>query len=123
MAFRDSDWERHAVLRLDELVGSEGIVIEHSARSLLRRSVRLRLVQELHAHRQSGLRLLLVRRLDLLGRSEQVRLCLWLASGRPGADWIVATGRLPPGEAASLRLETRVANRFKPRFSLSFGSG
>lgn len=123
IACQSSELERRAIDRLCDLFGEDGLLIEHSALTLLRRTDRIRLVHQLHSHRHLGSRVLLVRRLDRLGASAQTRLCIWLASGQPGADCIVATGRLPRSAAESGRLERRVEAQFKPGVWVGFDGG
>jgi len=120
IACQSSELERQAVVRLCDLLGEEGFLIEHSARSLLRRADRFRLVRQLHSHRHLGRRVLLVRRLDRLGTSDQARLCIWLSGGQPGAECIVATGRLPLLAAKRRGLEGRVERQFKPGLQVGF---
>lgn len=115
-----SDLERRAIDRLCDVLGDEGLLIEHSAPTLLTRADRIRLMRQLHLHRHLGRRVLLVRRLDRLGAREQSRLCQWLSSGRPGADYIVATGRWPRTAADKRRLKWRVGTRFKPVVQVEF---
>jgi GAF domain-containing protein len=120
IACQGSELERQAVDSLCDLLGEEGFLIEHSARSLLRRADRFRLVRQLQSHRHLGRRVLLVRRLDRLGASEQARLCTWLSGGQPGADLIVATTRLPRLAAARHGLQNRIDRQFKPDLSVGF---
>ena len=119
IACQSSELERRATDRLCDLLGGEGLLIEHAAPTLLRRADRIRLLCRLYLHRHLGRRVLVVRRLDRLSPCEQTRLCLWLAS-RPGADWIVVTGRVPELDCERDRLEKQVLRRFKPAIQLGF---
>lgn len=115
IACQSSDQERLATDRFCDLLEDDALVIEHSARTLRRRADRNRLVRQFHLHQTPGRRVLLVRRFDRLKAADQTRLCLWLSSGRPGADWIVATGRMP-----AQGLQRRVDARFRPGLQVCF---
>jgi len=110
--------ERRAFENLCDLLGDEGLLIEHAARTLRHRADRLRLVEQLHSHQPPGRSVLFVRRLDRLGGTDQARLCRWLANGRSGADCIVATGRLPRTEGQ--RFHRRVSVAFRPHLEVAF---
>jgi len=120
IACQSSHQEQLATDRLCDLIETDALVIEHSARTLRRRADRNRLVRQFHLHQTPGRRVLLVRRFDRLRAADQTRLCLWLSSGRPGADWIVATGRMPAATAPNQGLQRRVDARFRPGLQVCF---
>jgi len=110
--------ERRAFENLCDLLGDEGLLIEHAARTLRHRADRLRLVGQLHSHQPPGRSVLFVRRLDRLGSTDQARLCRWLANGGSGADCIVATGRLPRTQEQGF--QRRVGVALRPHLEMVF---
>jgi hypothetical protein len=120
IACGDSSLERRAFNSLCELLGDEGVLIEHAARTLRRHADRIRLVEQLQLHRDLGRSVLFVRRLDRLSAATQARLCHWLASGRSGADCVVATGKLPRGSEEGYGLQKRVETVFRPHLEVGF---